>query len=169
MLLLTPGSGFLAYGSSYSLHLPSRTTSGFSQVSSPFTVAGQRRTYTGFPRLQDVQATSCPWCGPWYRGLCSIAELRSVCRTDRQNRTARRCSHPARAYYSMLSPCAIQLSRLGGSTPERYTCVRRHGQSEGDLHHADYPSALLEPGGGVFAASAASGSGPGTFVLCPHH
>jgi len=57
MLLLTPGSGFLAYGSSYSLPLPSRTTSGFAQVSSPFTVAGQRRPYTGFPRLQGVQST----------------------------------------------------------------------------------------------------------------
>jgi len=55
MLLQTPGSGFLAYGSSYSLPLPSRTTSGFAQVSSPFTVAGQHRICTGFPRLQGVQ------------------------------------------------------------------------------------------------------------------
>ena len=54
-----PGSGFLAYGSSYSLRLPSRTTGGFSQVSSPFTVAGQHRTYTGFPRLQGVQSNLC--------------------------------------------------------------------------------------------------------------
>jgi hypothetical protein len=55
MLLRTPGSGFLAYGSSYSLPLPSRTTSGFAQVSSPFTVAGQHRTCTGFSVLQGVQ------------------------------------------------------------------------------------------------------------------
>src|SRR6266508_2429496 len=59
MLLRTPGPGFLAYGSSYSLPLPSRTTSGFAQVSSPFTVAGQRRTCTGFPILQGVQVTTC--------------------------------------------------------------------------------------------------------------
>ena len=55
----TPGSGLLAYGSSYSLPLPSRTTSGFAQVSSPFTVAGQHRTCTGFPVLQGVQVTTC--------------------------------------------------------------------------------------------------------------
>src|ERR1700758_4697813 len=59
MLLRMPGSGFLAYGSSYSLRLPSRTTSGFSQVSSPFTVAGQHRTCTGFSVLQGVQVTTC--------------------------------------------------------------------------------------------------------------
>jgi hypothetical protein len=55
MLLRHSGAGFLAYGSSYFLHLPSRTTSGLSQVSYPFTVAGQRRTCTGFPRLKSVE------------------------------------------------------------------------------------------------------------------
>src|SRR2546428_11575266 len=58
MLLQRPGSGFLAHGSSYSLLLPSRTTSGFAQVSSPFTVAGQHRTCTGFPILQGAQVTT---------------------------------------------------------------------------------------------------------------
>ena len=59
----SPDSGFLAYGSSYSLPLPSRTTSGFAQVSSPFTVAGQRRTYTGFPGVQGVQVLTCTSVG----------------------------------------------------------------------------------------------------------
>jgi len=61
MLWQTPGSGLLAYGSSYSLSLPIRTTSGFAQVSSPFTVAGQRQTCTGFPRLQGVQVLTYTW------------------------------------------------------------------------------------------------------------
>jgi len=78
MWLRIPGADFLAYGSSYSLRLPSRTTSGFSQVSSPFTVAGQRRAYTGFPVLQGVQGTPCTSTWAIVRGLRGLTGTEGV-------------------------------------------------------------------------------------------
>ncbi len=93
MLLRTPGSGFLAYGSSYSLLLPSRTTSGFVQVSSPFTVAGQRRTCTGFPILQGVQVTTCTLDLVHYEEVAAIIAV----------------LHPLQYYFFGPCGCALAL------------------------------------------------------------
>ena len=91
-----PGADFLAYGSSYSLHLPSRTTSGFLQVSSPFTVAGQRRTCTGFPILQGVQVTTCTLDLVHYEEVAAIIAV----------------LHPLQYYFFGLCGCALALDVL---------------------------------------------------------
>src|SRR5262245_5662924 len=49
-----PGPGLLASGSSYSPPFPAALGQWSSRVSSPATVAGQRRLGTGFPRVQAL-------------------------------------------------------------------------------------------------------------------
>jgi hypothetical protein len=105
MLLRRSGSGFLAYGSSYSLHLPSRTTSGLSQVSSPFTVAGQRRTCTGFPVLQGVKMNTDTLTWAMLRRLQNPAGIAAIA-PDGLRVPSRRVHHtpPARRHYNSVAP-----------------------------------------------------------------
>src|SRR5262245_6733627 len=49
-----PGPGLLAPGSSYSPPFPAALGQWSSRISSPATVAGQRRLGTGFPRVQAL-------------------------------------------------------------------------------------------------------------------
>ena len=119
MLLSIPGSGFLAYGSSYSLHLPSRTTSGLLQVSSPFTVAGQRRTCTGFPILQGVQVTTCTVIWSMMRGSSRSrrARKRISLRVEESVEKDTQCPPPAAIIaalhplqYYFFGPCGCALA-----------------------------------------------------------
>ena len=107
MLLRRSGSGFLTYGSSYSLHLPSRMTSGLSQVSSPFTVAGQRRTCTGFPVLQGVKMNTDTSIWATLGRLQNLTGIATISSDGLRAPPRRTCHTPptSRHYNSVMPVC----------------------------------------------------------------